>query len=1063
MTFSERDAILNDEEEWVNIPTVLRSLLRQLNNEVQNNRITCDAFLDNQKEHDHLIKGILSKQLERELEMKKTELTLQQECHDVQASFSAVLGSIREQVRHLSEEQQQMRDCIRQIEDREHDAIAKHDGVSEELKVLPKTMNQRSMALERTVNNKFQEISGSLESLKAKVDMISERGGVGVAAVRKELEGSNVAWRQVGETIAEEMDSLRIQFHQYESNLRELKLFQRESEGENRKLLKAYTDLHEKVHANFGMVKQLETSSNYRFEAVFSALQKSQDLAEKLSRLHRKREEEEISAMAVVQKTQDMYSALTEDLKRTFDMQLTQHRTEFERFNRRISELHQSKEEVAGLVHEKNESVMVFIEELRRRIDSIESTIERPNLMADIEHIIQEGLAKERMGNERRYAEIHQFISEERSRQQSEIEEIRTTLELLDGKSEKAMTVVKSVEIMGENMETLGKQVNDYEEFLNCVRKDMNAVAMELKGLQEMSNAGVNTPNNDAPRTMTDQEPEVTKYVSELELFEMKSSVKQAEERLSLYAMRLNEMQQQFLRVEALVEEVPRTYERYREGLHKKLSPALLQLEMLQQRIASLELKFAAGEPREGVRHTSTTSPEGGELEATRLGVRLDQALQSAQRKIQETDVRLDGFQLFCNTLEGRVERLSREIAEVANKNVSFQEDEEQRRGAIQKELERVVTRMREMEANVQFCEESVASGQRSLRDVTSEIKESRDSFERVSDLIVTLERSVRSCITADSKEWRSVYELTSMLSRCKLDQQLTKLREEFDALAPLEQVRFAEEALSEMRREKQAFKQYADEVKVFVSQKLQVENLQEGCDDVSQPRCALEQRVTLLEESARENSTHMASNLHDVILPFDSRVSSLEAAVAELRAQASSAAQPQPCSSSLAVASEVAGQLAALGDRLTSLEGAVLAMQEKGGDDAAGVKGSELRGRLPSLECSVVTCKRGMEESFELVTDSQRRMDEGAERHTEHDFLGISDHVRKFVRDELEASEKRVRCLLNSRFESFWKSYLPSTARKVDRERLAEEVGLLWKHVESQLNALKRELQVCH
>ncbi|RNC39411.1 hypothetical protein TcCL_NonESM11244 [Trypanosoma cruzi] len=92
MTFSERDAILNDDEEWVNIPTVLRSFLRQMNNELQNNRLTCDAFLDDQKEHDRLLKGILSKQLERELEMKKSELTMQQECQEVQASFPKCWG-----------------------------------------------------------------------------------------------------------------------------------------------------------------------------------------------------------------------------------------------------------------------------------------------------------------------------------------------------------------------------------------------------------------------------------------------------------------------------------------------------------------------------------------------------------------------------------------------------------------------------------------------------------------------------------------------------------------------------------------------------------------------------------------------------------------------------------------------------------------------------------------------------------------------------------------------------------------------------------------------------------
>ncbi|RNF12361.1 hypothetical protein TraAM80_00372 [Trypanosoma rangeli] len=1062
MTFSERDAILNDEEEWVNIPTVLRRFLRQLNNELENNRLNCDAFLENQKDHDHLIKGILSKQLERELEMKKTELTLQQECHDVQTSFSGVLESIRAQVRHLSEEQQQVRDRIRLIEGREHDTVVLHDSVREELKALPKTMNQRSMALERMMNNTFEELSSSVEELKKKVDLISERQGVGVVETRKELEVSNVAWRQLSDAVSEEMKNLRVQFKHYEADLRELKSFQTESEGESRKLAKAYTHLHEKIHDNLGMVKQLETSSESRFEAVFSALDKSQVLAEKLSRLHHKRKGDEASLMTVVKKTQDMYNALTEDLKKSFVMQSTQHKADFERLNRRIDELCQFKAEVDALVHEKNEDIMPLIEEFHRRIDSIESMIHTPNLAVEIERIAQELIASERMGQERKYTEIHQFLSQEKNAVQDEIKSIRTTVGLLDDKCESTMNLVKKLEIMENNIQTLGKQVRDYEESMDCVRKDLSGFTMDVKTLQETCRTGFYAHNNnDASHIMITQGQEAEKYVPEAKFFEMKTSVRRAEEQLNLHTATLTEMKQHISRVELLVREVPRTCQRYQEALDKKLSPALLQLEVLQRRIASLEVKHAADESREGMRQTLTTLPDGSELEVMRVGVRNDQTLQFAHRKLQEADVRLDSFQLFCNKLERRMEELSREIADVSNKNTSSQRDEEQQEGALQNELKRVLTQAQELEGKVRFCTKGVASGEHSLRLLTCDVRELEASVARVSELIVALERSVSSCITIDSDEWRSVHKVISKFSRCKLNQRLRKLEKEYETFNPLEQVRLAEEALSQIRSEQQAFKQYLDEVQALILQKLSVETPQESPDDVNQPRCALEERVNVV-----------------------------EAAVSELRAKESSVSQSLLSLPSLAMMSEISAKLAAMGDRLTSMESVIATMQGQEADAVAGVKDSVLQERLSALESLMVACQRDMEENSRLLIACQGRMNEREERLMGDDSSGgekaavtvpsndalegvlerlqrvefTTQETQKHMSDQAEDVEHRVKSYVDARFEGFWRTTLAATTRKADREEVENKVKELLdglrEHTSLQLNSLKRELQ---
>ncbi|PWU85712.1 hypothetical protein C4B63_147g70 [Trypanosoma cruzi] len=949
MTFSERDAILNDDEEWVNIPTVLRSFLRQMNNELQNNRLTCDAFLDDQKEHDRLLKGILSKQLERELEMKKSELTMQQECQEVQASFSEVLGTIREQMRHLNEEQQQIRDRIRQIENRVHDTIAMHDEVRAESSALSKKMNQRSMELEREINNKFRELLGTVEELKTNVRLVSERQDAGVRENKKDLEGSNVAWRQLGDAVSAEMDNLRIHFQQHEDALGELKSFKTETEREIKKSVKAYKHLHEKICNSLGMVKQLEISSEDRFETVFSALEKSQALTEKLSQLHRKRDEDNNSLMTVLRKAQDTYNALTGDLKKAIDLRLTQHGTDLEQLNKRIRDLYPSKNEVTALVNEKSERVLPYIEEMRQRIEAIESAmIHKPNPIMDIENAVNELMKNDRHNYERKYAELHQFISNERGTLQNEIKEIKKTVGNLDDRFEQAMHAVRRVDNIEGDAQRLGKQVHDYNESLQCVRNEMDAFTTALNAIQETSGMIFNNNNNkNDPHSMICREREVKKCVTEVEFLELRASVEREEEHLSRYVAQLNEIQQRTSRFENLVKEVPRTYQRYMEALDKKLSPALLELDVLRRRIAVLELRHATDEPHEVKRHSSPTRHEESELESLRLNIQQNQALQFAQRKIQEVDVRLDGFQVLCNRLERRVEALSREVADVSEKTSSIQEEQHPKK-VFEDEMKRVFGQLSELKKEMRSCEKGVKSTERSRLVLTSDMQAIKTSFERVSDLIVTMEKTVGSCITVTSDEWKKVYEAVSTFSGCKLDDVLRRLQKESEAFVSVERVRLVEEALAEIRSEQMEFKRYLEQFQESGLEKMHMNILPQSDDDLNQPRFTLEERVILLEESARKNLAQMTSNTNDVVLSFDSRVKSLEAAVGEIRAKEPIPLTllPQlPSSLSLLTMNDVPLQMAALGERVTKLESWITTMHKTERDAVVGAEGFFARG----------------------------------------------------------------------------------------------------------------------
>ncbi|EKF34304.1 hypothetical protein MOQ_002378 [Trypanosoma cruzi marinkellei] len=1094
MTFSERDAILNDDEEWVNIPTVLRSFLRQLNNELQNNRLTCDAFLDDQKEHDRLLKGILSKQMERELEIKKSELNMQQECQEVQASFSEVLGTIREQMRHLNEEQQQIRDRIRQIENRVHDTIAMHDEVRVESSALSKKMNQRSMELEREMNNKFRELLGTVEELKTNVRLVSERQDDGLRETKKELEGSSVAWRQIGDAVSAEMDNLRIHFQQHEDALGELKSFKTKTEREIKKCVKAYTHLQEKICNTLGMVKQLEISSEDRFETVFSALEKSQTLTEKLSQLYRKRDEDNNSLMAVLRKAQVTYNVLTGDLKKAIDLRLTQHGTDLEQLNRRIRDLYPSKDEVTALVNEKSEKVLPYIEEMRQRIEAIESAIiDKPNPIMDIEKVVNELMKTDRHNYERNYAELHQFIANERSQLQNEIKDIKTTVGILDGRCEQAMHAVRRVENIGGDVQRLSKQVNDYNESLKCVRDDMDPLKNALNIIQETSGMVFNTNNKSDPHSVICREREVKKSVTEAEFLELRASVEREQETLRRYAAQLDEIQQRTLRFENLVKEVPRTYQRYMEALDKKLSPALLELDVLQRRIAALELRHAAGESHEGMRYSSPTRHEESEMEGLRFNIQQNQALQFAQRKIQEVDVRLDGLQLLCNRLERRMETLSREVADVSEKTFSIQE-EQQPKNVFEKEMKRVFGQIIELKNEMRSCEKGVESRERSLLVLTSDMQALKTSFERVSDLIVTMEKTVGSCVTVTSDEWKKVYEAVSTFSKCKLDDVLRRLQKESEAFAPVERVCLAEEALAQIRSEHREFKHYLEQFKESGLEKVQMETLPQSGDDLNQPRFALEERVILLEEFARKNSLQMTSNANDVILSFDSRVKSLEAAVGELRAKEQlllTPSPPLPSSLSLVTMNDFTLQMAAMGERVTKLEGWITTMDEKEKDAVVGAEGLLHRDRLANLESLMVTCKREVEENSRIVTVCQSRINEWAERLTgddsarktktaadikSNDFLaGVMERIQRVeskteqiehsvIAEQKKDPEMQTKRYVEARFKTLWESILRSIAPKVDRKEVSENLTELQRwvkdYVDVQLNSSTRELK---
>ena len=62
MGYEGRSLLLDDGEEWVNIPIVVREFMRQLNDEAQASRSVIDSMRREQKEANQLLRRVMQKQ-----------------------------------------------------------------------------------------------------------------------------------------------------------------------------------------------------------------------------------------------------------------------------------------------------------------------------------------------------------------------------------------------------------------------------------------------------------------------------------------------------------------------------------------------------------------------------------------------------------------------------------------------------------------------------------------------------------------------------------------------------------------------------------------------------------------------------------------------------------------------------------------------------------------------------------------------------------------------------------------------------------------------------------------
>lgn len=81
MSFHDRVAVIEDDEEWLNIPPVLRKLLRHLNEENEHNRALTEALRQEQRDTNLLLRRLIQKQTDMELDFARSNLLLATKPH----------------------------------------------------------------------------------------------------------------------------------------------------------------------------------------------------------------------------------------------------------------------------------------------------------------------------------------------------------------------------------------------------------------------------------------------------------------------------------------------------------------------------------------------------------------------------------------------------------------------------------------------------------------------------------------------------------------------------------------------------------------------------------------------------------------------------------------------------------------------------------------------------------------------------------------------------------------------------------------------------------------------
>ncbi|KAG5476257.1 hypothetical protein LSCM4_05237 [Leishmania orientalis] len=113
MGYEGRRALLDDADEWVNIPFVVREFMKQLNDEAQASRAMLEALRQEQKECNLLLRRVMQKQADQDIDNTRNTMSLNH--HASRAALNSAEKRHTEQIYFLRKKLERLEDKVQHI------------------------------------------------------------------------------------------------------------------------------------------------------------------------------------------------------------------------------------------------------------------------------------------------------------------------------------------------------------------------------------------------------------------------------------------------------------------------------------------------------------------------------------------------------------------------------------------------------------------------------------------------------------------------------------------------------------------------------------------------------------------------------------------------------------------------------------------------------------------------------------------------------------------------------------------------------------------------------------
>ncbi|KAG5476530.1 hypothetical protein LSCM1_04244 [Leishmania martiniquensis] len=172
--YEGRRALLDDADEWVNIPFVVREFMKQLNDEAQASRAMMETLRREQKENNLLLRRVMQKQADLDIDNTRNIMSLSHQAsraalHSTEKRHAEQLQSLRKKTERLEDKMQHI---SAQVEELSQVALSSASTGSAfgELKGLVTTLNTKTETTERLLRDHIDAYTVGQKSTESLVN-----------------------------------------------------------------------------------------------------------------------------------------------------------------------------------------------------------------------------------------------------------------------------------------------------------------------------------------------------------------------------------------------------------------------------------------------------------------------------------------------------------------------------------------------------------------------------------------------------------------------------------------------------------------------------------------------------------------------------------------------------------------------------------------------------------------------------------------------------------------------------------------------------------------------------